>query len=284
MRLDRLQLVTPRFGNSPNRTVPAVPGFKIQWDIFVRRQARIKTYSRVRFLLNQQSGTKLFIQYSRAHGWLKPIRVTMVGADSTGILWPDLRTIGEAFGESQVRMVEIAFDFDPASGVDYEYVLKHALFGKSRPAHNPAYPGVLRYGARDSDKMVRCYWKEPVKAFRVELELHAKYLSLSDTVYLLYALGVGDGDFRFVKVDWKALRAHLKSKGTSGRRIAAQLQANYTSIHNLLRYLRASGVHNPHRFLLPSKKHSLIEPALDAWCESLRPGVRNRSVEDEKDE
>jgi hypothetical protein len=44
----------------------------------VRRQAKIATYRRVRFLESPKTGTKLYMQYDRAHGWLKPVRLTAV--------------------------------------------------------------------------------------------------------------------------------------------------------------------------------------------------------------
>jgi hypothetical protein len=49
------------------------------------------------------------------------------GPDATGLLGPELKTIGDAFEDFNVCMLEIAFDFGPASGVDQDYVKKHGL-------------------------------------------------------------------------------------------------------------------------------------------------------------
>jgi hypothetical protein len=281
VRLDRLRFVCPRDGFESVGKPPAVPGFKVVADTFVRRRkGKIHTYKRVRRLENPKTGTKIHVQYDRAHGFLKPLRVTVIGPDATGILWPELKTIGDAFDDFLVRMVELAFDFDPVSGVDAEFVHRHGRFGKSRPVPMPQYPGSLRYGTRKSPKFVRCYWKEAVDAYRVELEFHSTWKSLPQTDCLLYLFNVTNRAFAFVRIDWKALDACLNNKGDRGKRIAEEARAKYTSLHRLLRFLRRAGVNNPHRFLRPMKKDSLIREAIDAWSHSLSPRVRNREVDD----
>jgi hypothetical protein len=284
VKLDRLVFVSPRIGRQAIRTLPSIPGFKITRDTIVRKRAKIATYRRVRAMENSATGTKLYVQYSRAHGWLKPIRVTVVGNDATGILWPDLKNIGDAFGDILIRTIELAFDFEPASGVDREFVLKHALFGKSRPTRNEKYPELLRYGTRHSSKMVRCYQKPEVNAFRVELELHRDWRGLPQTDCLLFAIPLGQKDLRFIDVNWRALDSHLATKGPRGKRLCACARRHYTSIHALLRYLRAAGVNNPHRFLRLSQKDTEIRKALDVWCDSLSPQQRNKRTTDEQNQ
>src|SRR5260370_378937 len=51
-----------------------------------------------------------------------------------------------------------------------------ARFGKSRRRTNRGGPGTLRFGSRGSSKLIRCYWKEEIGRYRVELELHATLL------------------------------------------------------------------------------------------------------------
>ena len=276
VRLDRLAFVCPRIDSEhwEQRTKvpihPTIPGFRTTGDKFVRTNAKITTYRRVRSLVNPKTGTKLFIQYRRAHGFLKPVRVTVVGADATGIPSPDLKAIGDAYGDLLIRTVEIAFDFAPASGVDREYVLKHALFGKSRPTKTGKYPDRLRYGARQANKLVRCYPKLEVDAFRVELELHSGWAGLPETDCLLHETGLVANDFRFVYVRWRALDAHLARQGGRGKRIAAEARLRYRSIHELLRYLRSVGVKNAHRFMRTSRKDLEIRTAFELWRNSVR--------------
>jgi hypothetical protein len=83
-------------------------------------------------------------------------------------------------------------------------------------------------------------------------------------------------DFRFVDVNWEALDFYLQRKGARGRRIATGARSNYESLHQLLGYLRANGVNNPHNFLQRSEKNNEVQRALDEWCESFRPRRRDR--------
>ena len=114
----------------PTMTPPTIPGFHIVSDSFVKPQGKVQTYRRVRSMENSKTGTKLYIQYRRAHGWLDPMLVTAVGADATGIPSFELSVIGNAFGDVKTKMVEVAFDFSPSSGVDTDFVAKHGLFGR----------------------------------------------------------------------------------------------------------------------------------------------------------
>jgi hypothetical protein len=264
------------------RIHPAIPGFHSTGDKFVRRRGKIQTYRRVRTLVNSKTGTRIYVQYKRAHGFLKPVRATMVGHDPTGLLWPDLKNTGDAYGDLLIRVVELAFDFAPDSGVDKDYVRKHALFGKSQPVDTGKYPDRLRYGARQSDKLVRCYWKKEVNAFRVELELHSQWLGLPQTDCLLYTMGLRENHFRFVYVRWRALDSYLLSKGKPGKRIAKRARLHYGSIHQLLKYLRSVGVKNVHRFLRTSKMDAEIRQAFEIWRHSLSPRERNRRDDEEK--
>jgi hypothetical protein len=283
VKLDRIRFVVPFDGLSWNRRLPNVPGFKVLKDSFVHPQGKVVTYRRVRSLENSKTGTKIYIQHQRAHGYLKPLRVTVVGCDATGILWPDLKAIGDAFASFKIRMAEVAFDFAPDSGVNREFVLKHATFGKSRPAHNTKHPDTLHYGTRRSAKFVRCYWKDQVGSYRIELEMHSP-LHVPESDCLLYLLTVRPKDFRFVDFDWDALDSHLRKKSVRGKQIAAGSRLHSDSIHQLLRYLRASHVNNLDQFLRTSEKDALIRDAFEVWRNSLSPSVRNRRADEKESE
>jgi hypothetical protein len=247
---------------------PSIPGFHITRDSFVRQQTKVGTYGRVRSLENPKTGTKVYLQYQRKHGWLQPMLVTVVANDATGILLPDSLTISTALGPIVTRLMELALDFSAESGVNKDFVLKHALFGKSRPAHDPRFPDQLQYGTRHSAKFVRVY---PKQRFRVELELHRGWEGLPTGALDLHKLPLNSDDIRFVDVDWRALDAHLARKSPSAKKITADVRRQYNSIHQLLTFLSAKGVNNPHLFLRTSEKDGLIWKAFADWRRSFRP-------------
>lgn len=283
-KLDRFVIAGPRFFNDdymlgdshPVRVHPSISGFRRVADTFVRRQGKIQTYRRVRSLRNPATGTQFFLQYDRAHGFLYPFRGTIVGADSTGIPWGDLQSIGDAYGDFSVRMIELSFDFAPGSGVDEEYVRKHALFGKARPACTGKFRDRLRYGARGGRKLVRCYAKTSVDAYRVELELHAPFFGVPDSEWLIHTTSLRPADFRFVFVRWAKLDAYLATRGNSGSRVSAAARSEANSVYGLLAYLRSAAVPNPHRFLRTAAKDELVRSAFTTWRNSLDPKIRRR--------
>jgi hypothetical protein len=184
-------------------------------------------------------------------------------------------------------LFELAFDFDPSSGVDDAFVLQHALFGKSRFRSDRGGPGQLRYGSRFSGKLVRCYRKDAVNAFRVEIELHSSLLPRRQRDNRLEIIDsrwpeIADAAFsivpahlKFVKIRFGALGRHLRRRfGERGDVLLARTRARSTdSLHSALTYLRGKGVHNPHRFLQPMTQiNAALEQAIDEWAtDFLRP-------------
>ena len=247
---------------------PSIPGFQIVKDSFVRQQTKVGTYGRVRSMENPKTGTKLFIQYGKKHGWLKPMLVTAVANAHTGIV-KDLLAISTAFGHIKTRMVEIAFDCSAESGIDRKFVLEHGLFGKSRPNHDPRFPHQLRYGTRHSAKLVRCYFKKETGTFRVEIELHSTWPGLPENGRTLHTLPLRPKDFRFVDLVWETLDFYIRHKFPSG---TLGIDAPRYGLHGCLSSLTAAGVNNPHLFLQPSQKDRLIRNAFAEWQRSIRPG------------
>jgi hypothetical protein len=175
-------------------------------------------------------------------------------------------------------LVELALDFKPESGVNRTFVKKHGLFGKSRRRLDRGGPGQLRYGSRKSGKLIRCYWKEQVKAFRVELELHSRLLGKArnpreDKNYN-YAQVPNKilphhcrKHVRFVRVRWQALQRYLERR--SGQDSAAVLQQARAkacvSLQSVTAFLRRKQVNNVHRFLAPMRINEAIGAALTKW-------------------
>lgn len=130
VRLDRVQLVSwaPR-GRKP----PRLDGFKITRDSFVRCQTTTGTYARCRQYQCTSNDTKIYWQYERLKGWLKPWKVTIVADDRTGLSFEELGNILRHCRYYRFLIVEVAVDFFPSTGVNRRFVRQHAVFGKSRP-------------------------------------------------------------------------------------------------------------------------------------------------------
>lgn len=145
---------------------------------------------------------------------------------------------------------------------------------------------VLYFGGQKSGKLVRCYWKGEVNAFRVELELHRRLLRDADSDD---DDGEGDVDvlsdlveqncplhLQFVKADWKRLKQYLVNRfGERGLLILATAKHRATSIGRLREYLRRRGIPNPHRFFVPLKINKAINRALSRWIDEFEQAQRD---------
>lgn len=275
VRLDRVQFIAWPSGSR----LPNIRDFQNLGDHFVRSQTSIATYRRVRRLLNTRTGTQLWLQYWPAAPWLAPIKGTIVAEDKTGLQREELEMVASEFRTIRLLLVELAIDFGWASGVDDWYVRRHGLFGKSRPggAHKS-----MRYGTRKSAKMVRCYAKPEVQAYRVELELHSGWL---------YSRGISQpGDLaclppllipahvRFVQLDHPSLKKHLKRAGLPVKDTLRLVRAHGASIHNALAWLRNGvGLQNVHRLLRSTSTTLVVRRAVREWAEKWRQaGGRTR--------
>ena len=268
--------------------VPRVKGFRIVRDIKLRwRDGKPPIYARVRELLSKHSATRAFWQYQRRKAWVKQWRVTLIADDFRGITAREAWTFFKHFRFPKLLLFELALDFHPSSGIDADFIRQHALFGKSRFRPDRGGAGQLRYGSRFSGKLVRCYEKKPVNAFRVEIELHSSLLprprrnNLREIIDSRWpeigsaAFSIVPGHCRFVKLRFKALGRHLRQRfGERGDVLLEHTRALSThSLHSALGYLRRKGIHNPHRFLQPlTRINAAIEEAIDAWAvDFLRP-------------
>ena|ERR1700745_317442 len=68
-------------------------------------------YGRVRRLINDQTKTKIFINYKRRYRRLASIRVAIVPDDVAGLRRPEFETIVRAFEPYRLVHVELAIDF-----------------------------------------------------------------------------------------------------------------------------------------------------------------------------
>lgn len=134
----------------------------------------------------------------------------------------------------------------------------------------PEKRSVTYYGSRKSDKFVRCYEKDELGVYRVEIELHAHILRrhniamIEDFIFLPEL--IYPRHLRFVDVDWNHLEHYLKRKiGRRTKAVIAAARKRETSIQRLQRYLRSKAVLNPHRFLVSVPLNKEVSRALDRW-------------------
>jgi hypothetical protein len=129
VRLDRVQVLSwaPR-GQKP----PQLEGYKITRDSFVRCQTTTVTYARSRQYQSVTNDAKIFWQYNRLQGWLKPWKITIVADDEGGLSYEEVATVLKHCRHYRFLVVEIAVDFCPSSGVNKRFIRRHAVFGKSR--------------------------------------------------------------------------------------------------------------------------------------------------------
>lgn len=267
IRLDRVQLVS---WAPPGRKPPNIEGFVVTRDSFVRSQTTTSTYARCRHFKSLTNDTRLYWQYSRQKGWLKPWKITVVADDLRGLRREEIDRVLKHCRWYRLLLVEVAIDFHPSTGVDRQFIRRHAVFGKSRrPAKKRE--NVLCYGTRKSAKFVRCYDKVDLGVYRVELELHSSLLrhhdisTVDDLVHLPEV--VCPKHLGLVDCDWNQLSRHMAKKmGDRSISLMAAARRRANSISRLQRYLRRKGVFNAHRLLVPHAINENVSRALKRWA------------------
>jgi hypothetical protein len=129
VRLDRVQILSwAPLGRKP----PLLDGFKLVRDSFVRRQTSTGTYARCRQYQSTTNDAKIYWQYARLKGWLKPWKITLVGDDECGLSYEEVARVLKHCRDYAFLTVEVAIDFAPSTGVKRQFIRQHAAFGKSR--------------------------------------------------------------------------------------------------------------------------------------------------------
>jgi hypothetical protein len=143
-----------------------------------------------------------------------------------------------------------------------------------------------RYGSRKSDTLVRCYLKDEIGVFRVEVELHGSLLrrqhiwTLEDFVRLPDV--IHPKHLRFVDFDRARLKRYLaRKRGAQGRHVVAGAAWQAASLRTLKRYFTRAGVVNVHRFLVPLSVDEEVRRALKRWArhfvEEREPSMRKNT-------
>lgn len=276
-KIDRVQLVVDR----PKwRKLPTIKGFKTVSDLRPRQQTTIRTYDRVRRLVSK-TGTQIFIQYRRQKSFLPAEKITIIPPDETGVDWHEIVPLLRLLKTYRLITVEFALDFDAASGVDLAFVRRYGQFGRSVQVQKHR-PGELHYGSRRSAKFVRCYPKDRIASFRVELELHSILLRHHhiDHIEDLPALRsvVIPSHFRFSAFSWRKLRRYLRHKfgAAKAKAILRSTRSRSKSIIHAKRHLRHLGVANVQRFVTQfSLRNRLVAQAIDTWADSFEDACDN---------
>lgn len=265
VRVDRLQLLVWPCG----KHLPSIPPFVTQCDSFIRPQTKIRTYGRVRKLENHKTKTAIYIQYRPGCPWLAPAKITAIAAEGAGLCRSELACVAGSFKASRLLLVEISFDFAPSSKIDRDSTRAHGHFGKSHPRANSSYE-TLHYGGRESLKLVRAYPKPEVNAYRVELQLNSAFVR-RHSIYELADLCrlpsmIFPSHILFVAINWKRLSSYLLgTKEAAAKVLLSETQKRGKALHQALLYLRAAGIRNTHRFLLPLSINHDVERALQLW-------------------
>lgn len=129
----------------------------------------------------------------------------------------------------------------------------------------------LRYGGRKSAKLVRCYWKKEINAYRVEVELHPGVLDKCNIVAVQdlpkAAKAIYPKHVHFADLDWQKLRLYLtRREGKNGEAIFEGAIKRAESMRRVTHYLRRQRIPNVHRFLVPLAMNRKVKQALDTWA------------------
>ena len=136
---------------------------------------------------------------------------------------------------------------------------------------------VLYYGGRKTDKLVRCYHKQELGVFRVEVELHSSLLrqhgisTLADFVYLPDV--ICPNHLLFIGIDWKRLDQYLSTNLDEGAQVSIEARKRVASLRRLRHYLRRKGVVNFHRFLVSTPLNGKVSRALERWARHFRKEI-----------
>lgn len=264
--VDRVQVVS---WAPSGRKPPVLDGFKVTRDSFVRSQTNTVTYERCRHYQSTRNDAKVYWQYYPRKSWLKRWKVTIVADDKNGLSYDEIEAVLDHCRFYHFLIIEVAIDFRPSTGVNREFVRRHALLGKSRRRKQQS-ADVLYFGTRKSDKFVRCYEKEELGIYRVEPEFHSQLLRRESISTLDDFEGLPDliypKHLQFVEIDWNRLQGCIRRKfGGRSKAVIAAAQQKANSISRLRRYLRRKRIVNFHRFLVPHSINEKIDRAFTRW-------------------
>ena len=270
IRLDRITVSVPE---GLPKGLPELEGFKLVKDTLVRQSGAIRTYDRARWYRSEENACKVSISYQKVAPWLPVYKVTIYADDQTGITLDELKRVLVGFPDHRISLLEIAFDFHPDTPVNEAFVLRHMRFGKSQRQKTLKGPGRLRFGSRQSPKLVRCYWKPEIQRYRVELELHGsllRNLAIRNVVNLPeVATRLCPAHICFERIDWDRLEAYLSRRygKIGGERRSEEAREQAKISRSRARKFLSASVYNPHRFFQATVRNRTVQDALQRWAD-----------------
>lgn len=256
----------------PTRQLMGVTRFKSESSHFIKpyHDGRFQPYSRVHSFRDWHSDMKFKIESRRREPWMPAYRITLYADDRTGLLPEQLFAVLEVIPKFKLSVIEIAFDFSPS--ISRTLLRQRVLFGKSRPA--PPKDTTSYWGTPKGSKGVRIYYKKEVDKYRVELELHAKFLRsyrIRDIFdFQKFCEILPTKHIYYARFDEMKLITLLRSMGMSYTeiwKILKDLAVLQGDLWPTLFYLRLEvGLRNARRLLVPLKTNRLIREALKKWA------------------
>jgi hypothetical protein len=267
--LDRMRGVC---NENPAAALLGLPGFtRVQSRRIVRpADGSFQAYGRADWYQTGRGETKVAVESDRSQHWLWPYRITFVADDATGLLPRDVLGVMEILPDFQMTMVELAFDF--AGVLTRRYVRQHLLFGKTRPV--PSVDGTDYWGTRNGMKRVQCYWKREIQSFRVEIEMHPRFLQyyrIKDPFDFHKVIGIlPRRHIYFARLNKQKLIKRLQRMGLSQKRqreVVAMVEVMDGDLWATLNYLRQEvQLKNTRRLLDPMPANTLVLQALETWA------------------
>jgi hypothetical protein len=247
-----------------------IPGFQVGrtkrlWRQLYRTAARIRGAGSIR---------ELIIEFVPQVGWLPKFRVAVIPRDETGLLLEDLSLVLELIPQFKIVLLELALDFPLRSVVDPWFVRRHLLLGKTRMRVGPIALHE-KWGTSRSSKVVRSYAKVEIFRFRIEFQLHSRFLRKHQInhAYDLPKLAtiLPRRHIHFASLDNNKLRQHLLRSNLPHETktgILKSVAESRKSLWSTLRLLRRKWHFvNVRRLLTPlPEMNSVVVAALNKWA------------------
>ena len=273
VRLDRMEMTASEVDES---LILGIPGVRRGRNEFIRRKdpKQFLPYTRRTPYTTTGSIRQIVVLSEPSMPHIAPCKVSLIARDETGLQRNDVLSFLEFLPDSRIVLVELAFDFGFRSGMDGEFLRKHALFGKSRPNQVGVRRGWDCWGTRKGTKFVRSYFKPQLGVHRVELELHRKFLrrhgikDIFDFNRLVET--VPQHNILFAKLDTSRVVRHLRNAGHGPHeipRILERVSEREGDLYTQCAVLRKRGrLPNVRRALVPLGTNELILRALKKWA------------------
>ena len=268
-KMDRLQLLCAKDPRPLLATVPFLRSVRSH-QLRAPKNGAFQAYGRTHWFEHRHSGMKVNVEFDRQKGYLSPFRLTLYADDWMGLVPDEVSEILDGQENFKTTLIEIAFDFQ--SGVNRSFLRSHALFGRSKP--QPSHEHIEHFGAR-TYKLVRAYYKPGISAFRVEVEVHSRFLRqhrIGNTHSFRELVGLLPGrHILFARLNPQKLSSRLHSMGFSIKRrneIVRTVEGMKSDLWAALHYLRREvRMANTRRLLEPLDTNQVVRESLRTWAE-----------------